>query len=142
MVRIKRAYEPAARGDGKRILVDRLWPRGMKREEFKMDEWMKDLGPSHELRKWFGHQPERWKEFIRRYQAELKGPAQQALLKRLADAARKGTVTLLYSAKDEERNQAVVLAHVLADDFGCEAVGIPALAAAHDCACLAVSAGR
>ena len=142
MIQIKRAYAPAEAADGGRVLVDRLWPRGMKRDEFKMDEWMKDLGPSHELRKWFGHRPERWEEFERRYRAELKAPARQALLRRLADAARVGPVTLLYGAKDEERNQAVVLARVLADDFGCE-IAVPAGAAVgEDCACLEVSANR
>jgi uncharacterized protein YeaO (DUF488 family) len=112
MIRIKRTYDPAARTDGRRFLVERLWPRGMKKESLVMDEWLKEVAPSTELRKWFGHQPERWPEFQRRYKEELR--ATPAAWKPLLDASRKGTVTLLYSAHDTERNGAIVLRDFLA----------------------------
>ncbi|HEU4603494.1 MAG TPA: DUF488 domain-containing protein [Steroidobacteraceae bacterium] len=107
MIRIKRTYDPAARTDGRRFLVERLWPRGMKKESLVMDEWLKEVAPSTELRKWFGHRPERWAEFQRRYKAELSAnpDAWQPLL----DASKKSTVTLLYSAHDTEHNGAIVL---------------------------------
>lgn len=107
MIRIKRVYDPPARGDGKRFLVERLWPRGMKKEALELDGWLKDVAPSTELRKWFGHRLERWEEFRKRYEAELRAnpDAWQPIL----DAARKGNVTLLYSARDTEHNGAVVL---------------------------------
>jgi uncharacterized protein YeaO (DUF488 family) len=108
-IRIKRVYEPAADADGKRILVDRLWPRGLSKGKAHVDVWLKEVGPSNALRKWFGHDPERWTEFERKYRAELKG---SAALKELKKAAR-GKVTLLYGAKDEEHNQAVVLLRIL-----------------------------
>ena len=110
-VRIKRAYEPAVRTDGHRVLIDRLWPRGVSREQAKLDGWEKELSPSAELRQWFGHEPERFQEFRRRYIEELrsKGPQLTALRRR----AREGTVTLVYSAQDTEHNDAVVLAQVL-----------------------------
>ena len=104
---IKRVYEPASRTDGRRFLVERLWPRGLKKQALKMDGWLKDVAPSTSLRQWFGHAPERWTEFRRRYERELdKNPASwQPIL----DSAKDGTVTLLYSARDVERNGAVVL---------------------------------
>ena len=106
-IRIKRAYDPPASDDGTRILVDRLWPRGLKKENAAIDEWLKEIAPSTELRKWFGHAPERWKEFRRRYQLEIgQHPAE---LKRLRELARKGPVTLVYSAHDEEHNNATAL---------------------------------
>jgi uncharacterized protein YeaO (DUF488 family) len=112
MVLTKRIYEPATRKDGCRILVDRLWPRGLKKEAARVDEWMKEIAPSNELRKWFGHKPERWAEFQKRYRAEL--AKKKELLQTLRAMERKrGTVTLLFGAKDEERNQAVVLRNIL-----------------------------
>jgi uncharacterized protein YeaO (DUF488 family) len=107
MILTKRAYEPAAAGDGVRFLVDHLWPRGLKKEALKMKSWIKGVSPSNELRQWFGHEPAKWKEFRRRYFAELdKEPeAWQPLL----EAARKGDITLVYSARDEEHNNAVAL---------------------------------
>ena len=107
---IKRVYEQPVAGDGKRILVDRLWPRGLSTAKARVDLWLKDIAPSTALRQWFGHDPEKWPEFRKRYRAELKdNPA----LAELRDLSRKGTVTLVYSAKDELHNQAVVLRQVL-----------------------------
>lgn len=106
-IRIKRVYEPPCKDDGRRILVDRLWPRGLSKEKASVDLWLKDIAPSTELRKWFGHDPGRWDEFQKRYLAELKDNSEPIqLLKQELD---KGIVTLVYSAKDEEHNQAVVL---------------------------------
>ncbi len=104
---VKRVYEPAAKSDGFRVLVDRLWPRGMTKSDAKLDLWLRDLGPSTALRTWFNHDPARWVEFQRRYHAELK--EKTALLTIIRDQAQTGTVTLLYSAKDEAHNQAVAL---------------------------------
>jgi len=106
-VRIKRAYEPPASDDGIRILVDRLWPRGLKKENAAIDEWMKEIAPSTELRKWFGHAPERWEEFRHRYRSEIR--QHSAELERLHKFAQNGPVTLVYSAHDDEHNNAVVL---------------------------------
>jgi uncharacterized protein YeaO (DUF488 family) len=111
MLRIKRVYEPRERGDGARILVDRLWPRGLSKEAAAVDRWMKELGPSHALRTWFGHRPERWPEFRRRYVAELR--AQRAALAALARTSRTRAVTLLFAAHDTEHNNAVVLKGVI-----------------------------
>ena len=110
-VHLKRAYEPASRADGRRILVDRLWPRGISKAEAGIDEWLKDLAPSTLLRKWFGHDPDKWDEFRRRYRKEIDGHAE--LLKHLREMARKGPVTLVYSAHDEIHNDAVVLREAL-----------------------------
>ena len=109
MVRIKRIYESPkpSPGDGKRILVDRLWPRGLRKEDVVFDEWVKEAAPSNELRKWFGHDPARWQEFKKRYKRELTGKTE--LVERLKGEAAAGTLTILYSAKDKERNNAVVL---------------------------------
>lgn len=107
MIRIKRTYEPAERTDGRRVLVERLWPRGVKKEALQMDEWCKDVAPSTALRQWFGHKPERWPEFRRRYEREMN--ANEAAWSPILEAARKGAVTLLYSAHDVEHNSAVVL---------------------------------
>jgi uncharacterized protein YeaO (DUF488 family) len=104
---LKRAYEPAGPEDGQRILIDRLWPRGLKKTDAALDLWLKDLAPSTSLRKWFGHDPKKWAEFQRRYRAELDRNSEA--LRPLLDAARKGVVTLVYSARDEEHNDAVVL---------------------------------
>ncbi len=107
MINIKRVYEPASRKDGQRFLIDRLWPRGIKKEELKAKAWIKEVAPSNELRKWFHHDPDKWCEFNRRYFDELdKKPETWTPL---LQAARDGDVTLLYSAKDEERNDAVTL---------------------------------
>jgi uncharacterized protein YeaO (DUF488 family) len=110
-IRLKRAHEPASAADGRRILIDRLWPRGVSRERAELDAWEKDLAPSTELRQWFGHEPSRFPEFRRRYKAELQG--QRPRLSALRRRARAGTVTLIYSAHDTEHNDAVVLAEVL-----------------------------
>lgn len=112
--RLSRAYDPPDPTDGYRVLVDRVWPRGRTREELAIDEWARDLGPSTRLRKWFGHDPARWDEFRTRYGEELAAPAQAAALDRLADRARGGSVTLVYGARDRERNQAVVIAQEIA----------------------------
>jgi uncharacterized protein YeaO (DUF488 family) len=105
--RIKRVYELPDKHDGRRILVDRLWPRGLTKEKASIDLWLKDIAPSTELRKWFGHNPDRWEEFKERYLAELKGNSGQIqLLKQELDT---GIVTLVYGAKDEKHNQAVVI---------------------------------
>jgi uncharacterized protein YeaO (DUF488 family) len=113
MIRIKRAYEAPAKSDGVRILVDRLWPRGVRKESLDIAFWMKELAPSDALRKWFGHDPGKWDEFRKRYLKELKRPEAVSLLREIAETARKGTVTLVYSAKDEQHNQAVVLKDAL-----------------------------
>ncbi|WP_340123665.1 DUF488 domain-containing protein [Methylobacter svalbardensis] len=105
--RIKRVYEQPDKHDGRRILVDRLWPRGLTKEKASIDLWLKDIAPSTELRKWFGHNPDRWEEFKERYLAELKGNSEQ--IQRLKQELDKGIVTLVYAAKDEEHNQAVVI---------------------------------
>lgn len=110
-IRIKRAYEEPAREDGERILVDRLWPRGLTKEKAKVDLWLKDVAPSTELRKWFAHDPAKWAEFQSRYQKELKSNKEQLSL--LGQEAAKGTVTLVYGAKDQEHNEAVVLQKLL-----------------------------
>jgi uncharacterized protein YeaO (DUF488 family) len=113
MIAIKRAYDASSPGDGTRILVDRLWPRGLKKEQAHIKKWMRDLGPSDELRKFFNHDPARWHQFQQRYSAELKRSDLAPLLDELAQIARKGTLTLVYSAKDQQHNQAVVLKQVL-----------------------------
>jgi uncharacterized protein YeaO (DUF488 family) len=111
-VRLKRAYDRPAPEDGSRILVDRLWPRGISKGEARLDRWMKQVAPSAELRTWFGHDPHRWEEFQRRYRAELDDHA-AADVRELRRLARDGTITLVYSAKDEIHNDAVVLRNVL-----------------------------
>ena len=113
MIKLKRAYEPADATDGFRVLVDRMWPRGISKAEMKFDCWEKDLAPSTALRKWFGHDLERWTVFRERYLRELDDPQKQRLLEGLAARARQGTVTLIYSTRDTEHNQAVVLKQVL-----------------------------
>lgn len=113
MIHIKRAYEPADASDGHRVLVDRLWPRGIKKEAAHLDEWTKELAPSDALRKWFGHDPERFGEFEERYERELRSPEARAHLDALAERAEHEDVTLVYSAHDEEHNNAVVLARLI-----------------------------
>ena len=111
MIRTRRVYDPPEPGDGTRFLVERLWPRGMKKEELPMDGWLKDAAPSDELRRWFSHDPAKWDEFRRRYYAELEGKPD--VLQPLREAARQGNVTLLYSARDTEHNNAVALKEYL-----------------------------
>lgn len=106
-IQIKRAYEPAAPSDGFRILVDRLWPRGLSKAKAHIDLWLKEIAPSPELRMWFGHDPAKWKEFRSRYLAELRGKGEE--IDQIREKARDGTVTLVYAAKDEQHNDAVVL---------------------------------
>lgn len=106
-IKLKRAYEPPSRSDGKRLLIDRLWPRGVKKAEAKIDEWMKDIAPSTALRKWFGHDPARWPQFQDRYAAEVRQHPEQ--LDHLRTLAREGPVTLVFAAHDEQHNDAVVL---------------------------------
>lgn len=121
MIRLKRAYEAPKKEDGYRVLIDRLWPRGKKKEEEKIDEWPKELAPSTELRKWFNHDPEKFKEFKEKYQKELFANEEaQEILKSLAEKSETETVTLIYSAKDETHNNAVVLAEILKAEFGAE----------------------
>lgn len=116
-IRLQRVYDHRPVKGGKRILVDRIWPRGIKKQDLDVDLWMRDLAPSTALRKWFGHDPERWVEFQRRYRAELRQPVQQVRVRELLSLARQTPVTLLYSAKDEEHNQAVALRRVLEDSL-------------------------
>ncbi len=113
MVRIKRVYDPPGREDGERILVDRLWPRGVTREDARIVSWLKEIGPSTELRVWFGHDPARWDEFQKRYERELLDPGKQAVLRNLAARSRRETVTLVFGAKDELHNNAMVLKHLI-----------------------------
>jgi uncharacterized protein YeaO (DUF488 family) len=110
-VRVKRVYDSAGPMDGHRVLIDRLWPRGVSRDRAKLDEWERELAPSKELRQWFGHEPERFDEFRRRYVEEL--DSQRPRLTSLRRRAREGTLTLVYAAHDTEHNDAVVLAEVL-----------------------------
>ena len=109
MILLKRAYDPAGGRDGYRVLVDRLWPRGVRKTDLQLDEWLKDVAPSPELRRWFGHDPARWREFAARYRRELREhPAANALAE-LVRVASVRTVTLVYGARDETHNGAVVL---------------------------------
>lgn len=110
-IKLKRAYEPPAAGDGVRILVDRLWPRGVSKDAAAIDLWLKEIAPSTKLRKWFGHDPRKWPRFRERYFAEL--DANTTAVEELRKAIRRGPVTLVYSAKDEEHNDAVVLREYL-----------------------------
>jgi uncharacterized protein YeaO (DUF488 family) len=110
-IQLKRVYEPPAAADGMRVLVDRVWPRGLTKAEAAVDHWMRDLAPSTDLRRWFGHVPARWDDFRRRYALELQ--ARGDLLDEVRSLARRGRVTLLFGARDETHNQAVVLREVL-----------------------------
>lgn len=112
-VRITRAYEPADDGDGYRVLVDRLWPRGVSKAKARLGAWMKEIAPSTELRRWFGHDPARWDEFERRYRAELAEPERRRLVGELADRATHGPITLVYGARDTLHNEAIVLCAVV-----------------------------
>ena len=110
-VSVKRVYDPPARGDGTRVLVDALWPRGLRKEKAEVDVWLKAIAPSTELRNWFHHDPERWTEFRSRYRSELSKNAEA--LAELKDLTRRGHVTLVYGARDVEHNNAVVLQRLL-----------------------------
>jgi uncharacterized protein YeaO (DUF488 family) len=111
MVKIKRVYDPVSPDDGKRVLVDRLWPRGIKKEKAQIDEWLKEISPSNELRKWYSHDPAKWAEFKKRYKKELAEKSE--LLKKIKAEAKKQTVTLLFSTKELELNNAVALKEIL-----------------------------
>jgi uncharacterized protein YeaO (DUF488 family) len=113
-IKLKRVYEPAEVSDGRRILVERLWPRGIRKTDLILDDWMKQLAPSSDLRTWFGHDPDRWSEFSRRYRRELALAPAAALVRELAGRARTETLTLLYSARDREHNSARLLAQQIA----------------------------
>lgn len=113
MIRVKRVYDPPEPADGCRILVDRIWPRGLSRERAAVDLWLRDAAPSDALRKWYAHEPARWPEFKRRYRRELED--RPAALEEIRARAREGTVTLLYAASDRERNNAVALAEFLGE---------------------------
>ena len=115
-IRLKRAYEPAKRGDGTRVLVDRLWPRGVSKEAARIERWLKEIAPSTALRKWFNHDPAKWEKFRERYFRELDRNAEG--VNELRALARGRTVTLVYSAKDEEHNQAVALKEYLSRSAG------------------------
>jgi len=116
MIRVKRTYEPVSPRDGRRILVERLWPRGIKKEALAAESWMKEVAPSTELRQWFGHEVARWEGFRRRYRKEL--DENPSAWKPLLEAAKRGTVTLLYSAHDEQHNGALVLLEYLNQRLG------------------------
>ena len=107
MIRLKRAYEPATKADGRRVLVERLWPRGVPKARLRLDEWAKDVAPSPALRQWFGHDPAKWKQFEQRYWKELQQRKEAVAL--LRQKAKTNTVTLIYAAKDERHNGALVL---------------------------------
>jgi uncharacterized protein YeaO (DUF488 family) len=115
-INVKRAYEPAAKGDGARILVDRLWPRGLRKADAAIDHWIKDIAPSTGLRKWFGHDPARWQEFRQRYADEIYEHPEQ--LDELRACARSSQITLVFAAHDETHNNAVVLRDVLLSRIG------------------------
>lgn len=112
-VQYRRVYEDPSAGDGMRILVDRVWPRGVRKDEAHLDEWMREVAPSTELRQWYGHDPDRYVEFRRRYLAELRDPARREAVDRLRESAGKRPMTLLTAARDLEHSQASVLAHWL-----------------------------
>lgn len=115
-IRLKRAYDPPAADDGVRVLVDRLWPRGLRKTEAAVDRWLKDLAPSPALRQWFAHDPARWEEFRRRYRAELRGHAEE--LDELRALARERPLTLLFAARDQKHNNAIALREILLDERG------------------------
>ncbi|MBX5456999.1 MAG: DUF488 family protein [Thermogemmatispora sp.] len=119
LIRLKRVYEEAMESDGTRVLVERLWPRGLSRERARIDLWLKDVAPSDELRRWFAHDPQKFPEFRRRYEQELRDQeAARAALAHLLELARRGPLTLVYSARDREHNNAVVLRDLLERSAG------------------------
>ncbi len=111
MVKIRRVYDPVSPDDGRKILVDRLWPRGVKKGDARIDEWLKDIAPSNELRKWFSHDPSKWLEFKGRYKEELKNKSE--LIDKLKREAKNGKITILFAARDIEHNNAVVLKEII-----------------------------
>jgi uncharacterized protein YeaO (DUF488 family) len=113
MIKIKRIYETPNPGDGHRVLVDRLWPRGIGKKDARLDEWLREIAPSTALRRWFNHDPARWPQFVKRYRQELKSPASATHLARLRRLSRTQTVTILYGAREERYNNAVALAGFL-----------------------------
>jgi uncharacterized protein YeaO (DUF488 family) len=113
MIATKRAYEPASRRDGYRVLIDRLWPRGVSKTRAKFDAWEKNVAPSRELRQWYKHDPAKWPEFRRRYTRELRAPTAKAVLKDLAQRAKRGRVTLVYGSRSAEISDVAVLEHIL-----------------------------
>jgi uncharacterized protein YeaO (DUF488 family) len=112
-IAVKRAYDPASADDGYRVLVDRLWPRGLSKDKLKIDLWMKEIAPSAELRKWYGHEEEKWLEFRKRYRAELRKPSASELLKELIQHARRGKLTLVIGARDLEHANGTVIAELI-----------------------------
>jgi len=112
-VQVRRVYDPPEPKDGKRVLVDRLWPRGLSKEQARLDDWCKEIAPSNELRKWYGHDPDRYAEFARRYRAELDDPEHAAALAHLRELARQGRLTLLTATKRSDISEAAVLADLL-----------------------------
>jgi uncharacterized protein YeaO (DUF488 family) len=112
-LRIKRAYEKPVAGDGVRVLVDGLWPRGLSREDLRLNAWMREIAPSKELRQWYGHDPGKWLKFRERYRKELEEAQRSALLNVLADKSRKGSLTLVFGARDGKRSNAAVLAEII-----------------------------
>ena len=111
MIKMKRVYDSVSPEDGKRILIDRLWPRGIRREDVKVDEWLKDIAPSNELRKWFSHDPSKWQEFKKRYKKELEKKPE--IIERIRTEARRETLTLLFSARDTDHNNAKALMELI-----------------------------
>jgi uncharacterized protein YeaO (DUF488 family) len=118
MLKVKRVYEKPSVADGERFLVDRLWPRGLKKQDARLKAWLRDLAPSAALRRWFSHDPHRWEEFQRRYIKELEDPEKTSQIEELLQQVRQGTATLVFAAKDEEKNNAVVLKHYLEQRLG------------------------
>lgn len=115
-IRLKRAYDEPSQNDGRRVLVDRIWPRGVKKEELELDDWFKQVAPSSDLRKWFDHDPEKWDEFKKRYFDELKNPPEE--IKSLLTTAREGRLTLVYATSEEKYNNAVALKEFLQKENG------------------------
>ncbi len=113
MLKVKRVYDPPARGDGHRLLVDRLWPRGLSKAEAGVDEWRRDLAPSDGLRRWFSHDPAKWDEFRRRYRRELDAAGKTEDLRQIGRRAQEGNVTLLFGAKETEHNDAIALREMI-----------------------------
>jgi uncharacterized protein YeaO (DUF488 family) len=113
LIKIKRIYEPASAEDGYRVLVERLWPRGVRKAEAQLDAWEKDIAPSDALRRWYGHDPKKWEEFQERYERELKMPEAQQILDSLAERAQNGVITLIYSSRAGEISNATVLQRLL-----------------------------
>lgn len=116
-VRVKRAYDAPEADDGYRVLVDRLWPRGVAKEALRLDAWLKEIAPSPDLRKWFGHEPERWERFRQLYRQELETPAQRRLLGELAERAKRDGLTLVYGARDRDHNGALVLREIIMESL-------------------------